>query len=229
MQSLATVQTVHVRLVYALVFDGALQFVEESRQQLVAIGVAACQLFDRYGVGYIALKLRLVHVQSDAYHAVLDAVPLQSVFNQHAAYLLVAYVNVVRPFYFGCLRYVALQGVAQGYRYHLGNDELCACRYLLGVDKHREKQVLAPLALPCVGAATLSSSLKISHNHHHTLAVFLHPTVGRIGLINVHYLKFHHIPSAKLVIFRHEFHEFHDFFYYFVLIRVIRALFYLPL
>ena len=52
-QSLATVQTVHVRLVYALVFDGALQFVEESRQQLVAIGVAACQLFDRYGVGCI--------------------------------------------------------------------------------------------------------------------------------------------------------------------------------
>ena len=120
------------------------------------------------------MEYLLVDVQPDTDDAVLDAVAMQTVLNQDAGNLLALDVDVVGPFDFHLIIYIVLQCLTEGYADPLADGELARGRQRLrgiaadeclsGVEQQRERQVLASLRLPSVGAAAAARRLVFSYD-----------------------------------------------------------------
>ena len=183
-------------------------------QQLLAVRLMLADLPERYRIGCVAVECALVDIQPHADDAVADPLALQPVLYQYASNLSVAPVDVVRPFD-AQVTDMSAQCLADGQRCHhrdmklpVGVPSLC----LAGRDVHGEQQVLAPFALPGVGAAASSCRLIVSPNHltrdlppclrgavrrtegrESPSEVVAHPQVCAVRLFNMYYSPLHTI------------------------------------
>lgn len=106
-------------------------------EQTLAVDGVAEYLAERYGVGCIAGETMLVDVDPHADDAAGNGATLDVVFDEDAAELVVAVVDVVGPLDAYVVGIVA-EDLAERYGDEFADDELLRCRYVMGCDGEAE-------------------------------------------------------------------------------------------
>lgn len=119
-----------------------------------------------HGIGSITHELFLVYVQPDSDNARLQMLPANRIFNQHAPYLFIPPVNVVRPFDRKPVR-VVFQRFFCRQRGNLRYNELPVGKQEIRKYLNTEQKVPAAFSFPFVVSLTAPCRLVVNADQRH--------------------------------------------------------------
>ena len=143
---------------------------QDLLQQFFAVYIMSQNLTQRHRIGSITHKLFLVHIESYAKDASLDALRTYRSLYQRSTYLFVIPVYVVGPFQGNALG-IGIKNIFQGYGSCHRQKKLTGYRHPHRTHQDTEEEVLSAFTLPCMCALTATSSLIVGYSYHHLLFI----------------------------------------------------------